>query len=86
MREEEGKTIKMSGMYLLPPKPGVCQVCATEHGERLPHNLQSLYYQYRFYAEHGRWPTWEDAMAHCNDEVRKATIDVLKEKGLWKDG
>ena len=49
---------------LMPPRPGVCQVCAVKHDPEQPHNRDSLYYQYRFYAEHKRWPTWADAMSH----------------------
>ncbi len=71
-------------MLLMPPKPGVCQICATDHDESLPHNHQSLYYQYAFYAEHGRWPSWEDAMAHCSEDIKKATIDILKSQGVLK--
>jgi len=60
----------MPGFVLLPAKPGTCPECAVEHEPSYPHNKQSLYYQYHFYAEHKRWPTWEDAMAHCSDEMK----------------
>ena len=55
--------------------PGTCSECATKHPPEMPHNQQSLTYQYKFYDRHGRWPTWEDAMAHCSDEIKQ----------LWKD-
>ena len=51
-------------LWLLPPKPGLCQTCAVEHDAAWPHNQQSMYSQFHFYATHQRWPTWEDAMAH----------------------
>ncbi|MCG8514528.1 MAG: hypothetical protein MI740_10330 [Halanaerobiales bacterium] len=72
----------MAKMTLMPPKPGVCQECAVDHHPALPHNKDSLYYQYYFHGKHGRWPTWKDALAHCNEEVQKKWENVLKEKGV----
>lgn len=66
---------------LLPPAPGVCQECAVEHDPRLPHNKQSLYYQFQFYGEHGRWPTWADAMEHCSEEMKTTWIEELTARG-----
>lgn len=43
---------------LLPPPKGTCPECAINHAPELPHNQQSLFYQYSFYGKHGRWPTW----------------------------
>lgn len=57
-------------MQLLPPAPDTCPVCATKHTPELPHNQQSIYYQYRFYGVRGRWPTWADACAHCTPTMR----------------
>jgi hypothetical protein len=57
-------------MILLPPAPDKCPACAVEHEPGEPHNLQSLFYQCWFHGQHGRWPTWADAMAHCDDETR----------------
>lgn len=76
----EGNNLKP--FMLLPAKPGTCPECATKHEPKMPHNQQSLYYQYHFYNEHGRWPTWEDAMAHCSEEMRKYWVDALTEKGI----
>ncbi len=73
---------KVGAFKLLPPKPYVCQVCATKHPPAQPHNQQSLYYQYYFYADHHRFPRWEDAMAHCSDEIKQRWIAALKEKGI----
>lgn len=72
----------MNGMTLLPCKADVCQECALDHDPKQPHNQQSLYYQYHFYSQHGRWPTWEDAMAHCNDEIKEFWIDALQRRGI----
>lgn len=67
---------------LLKPNPNVCQVCAVDHAPELPHNAQSLHYQYQFYDEHGRWPKWRDAMAHCSEEMKAHWIRELSAKGV----
>ena len=67
---------------LLPPKPDACQDCAVVHQAAAPHNKDSLYYQYSFYANHGRWPTWEDAIAHCDHETRTKWTEALTERGI----
>lgn len=85
---ETGQVVaeKKNAMTLLGPPPDVCQVCAVDHQHDQPHNQQSLHYQYHFYSEHGRWPTWSDAMAHCTEDTkaqwRKHLIDVHQEHGL----
>jgi len=70
------------GFHLLPAKPGTCQECAVAHDPAQPHNQQSLYYQYHFYADHNRWPTWEDAIAHCTEEVQNYWIEALAKQGV----
>ena len=61
---------------------GTCPECAVKHDPKMPHNRDSLAYQYKFYDEHGRWPTWMDAMAHCDEEMKQAWIEALREKGV----
>lgn len=53
--------------YILvaPPRPGVCKLCALPHPPGQPHNINSLYYQIRFWQVHGRFPTQADAEQHC---------------------
>lgn len=77
-----GELKQVGAFKMLPPKPDVCQVCATKHEPEEPHNQQSLYYQYYFYADNERWPTWKDAMAHCTPELQEKWIAALKEKGV----
>lgn len=72
-------------MMLLPPKPGACPICATEHDTEQPHNQESLYYQYRFYGIRGRWPTWADAVAHCAAEIAAAWETHLRALGRWNE-
>ena len=72
-------------MLLLPPKPGTCPICATAHEPGMPHNAQSLYYQYRFYGVRGRWPTWADALAHCAPKMREHWERELRARGAWSE-
>ena len=66
---------KHGGLQLMPPKKDVCQECATKHKPDEPHNQESLYYQMQFRMDHGRFPTWDDAMAHCDE----------KTKDIWRE-
>lgn len=68
---------------LLGTKPGVCPMCAVDHPPTAPHNQQSLHWQYYFYGRHNRWPTWADAMAHCDPKLQEACKKALIEKGAW---
>ena len=71
------------GMALLGNVPeGTCPECAVKHDLQQPHNRDSLTYQYKFYDQHGRWPTWADAMAHCPEEVKEYWKDALRERGI----
>ena len=71
------------GMQLLGKVPdGACPLCAVKHDPAQPHNQQSLAYQYKFYDQNGRWPTWADAMAHCTKEVKAYWTEELKKHGV----
>lgn len=71
------------GCMMLEKTPeGTCPECAVAHDPAMPHNQQSLAYQYHFYDQHGRWPTWADAMAHCTEDVKEQWITALKERGI----
>ena len=63
-------------------KEGHCPECAVKHPPEAPHDVQSLYYQYSFKERHGRWPTWADALAHCDEAVRKQWIEQLATYGI----
>lgn len=73
--------VEVGKMTLLPPAPNVCQECAVDHPPGLPHNNQSLYYQMKFHMEHGRFPSWDDAMSHCENQVKAIWIEELKKLG-----
>lgn len=64
------------------PRPGTCQVCAMNHNPSMPHDKNSLYYQMRFYRLHHRFPTWNDAMAHCSGSVQMRAWQELIDKGV----
>ena len=70
-------------LSFVPPPPECCQVCAVKHHEDLPHNAQSLYYQMTFHEDHGRWPTWATALAHCGPDMRDAWRSALTTRGAW---
>jgi hypothetical protein len=73
-------------MKLLPVKPGACPYCAVEHPDHWPHNKDSLYYQMQFYGRFQRWPTWGDACAHCDGEMREFWMLKIGELGgEWTD-
>lgn len=68
-----GSDNSIEEIRVVPLMPGACPVCATKHKKNAPHDRDSLYYQSRFYRKYRRIPTWEDAMAHC-DEKTKASF------------
>ena len=74
--------MSLKPLHLLPPKPGTCQECAVDHTPDFPHNLDSLYYQYFFYDKHGRWPTWMDALEHCDKKIKARWIEELTKRGV----
>jgi hypothetical protein len=65
--------------------PTVCQTCGTKHEPEQAHNAQSMYYQYAFYADHERFPTWKDAVAHCTPEIQAHWERELRARGAWSE-
>lgn len=72
----------METIKVLPPLPGACRLCAARHSADQPHERDSLYYQVRFYQKFRRFPTWEDAMNHCSEEVKAAFRRQLTARGI----
>lgn len=66
-------------------KPGQCPECAVVHKPEMPHNQQSLFWNYNFFEQHGRWPTWADAMAHCTPEMQQHWIRELEKYDIKVD-
>lgn len=76
------KTGESNGMMMMPARDGTCAECATKHEALDPHNQQSLFYQYKFFNEFGRWPTWWDAMSHCHNNIKRFWKEELLKKGI----
>jgi hypothetical protein len=77
--------VKVGALTLLPAERGTCEECAGVHLPGSPHNKQSLQYQYHFFGRNGRWPTWEDAMAHCTPDVKRRWREALLKRGQRLD-
>ncbi len=84
---EDGKVVQTETMHwhLMPPKPGLCAVCAHDHAPDEPHNAQSMYYCVLFNGQHGRAPTWADACAHCDPAAIVVWRRELMALGAWTD-
>lgn len=69
-------------MTLLPPAPDACQVCAVKHLPAEPHNPDSLYWQVARQLKGESTPTWDEALAHCPDDVFEAWRIALALRGV----
>lgn len=82
----EETPLEGEGMRMLPGPPGTCAWCHVAHDPTQPHDKQSLPYQVKFYTIHGRYPTWSDAMVHCDDETRalwrEHLVALMNEHGM----
>lgn len=87
---DTGKTISTKTQHAVvmmhPVELGACEECGRKHEPSLPHDPMALRYQYRFYSEHARWPTWADAMAHCPANIREAWTKELVARGIDVNG
>jgi hypothetical protein len=81
----EKQPVAKGEFMFIPPKPDVCQECATKHPPGDPHNRDSLFYQMKFQAAHGRHPQWSDAVAHCTSEVQAFWKEELEKAGVWSE-
>lgn len=71
----------LENILFFPPQNGECELCRVAHEPHLPHVVTSPHYIIRYYKDHGRYPTQEDAMDHCDEIVRVAWIHELE---YWK--
>jgi hypothetical protein len=79
------RAMKTHDFTLLKPSPDKCQECAVDHFPEQPHNKDSLFYQSWFHKRHGHYPTWEDAIAHCDEKLRAAWKEELMLRGVWTE-
>lgn len=86
MKSNEAQNLKeqLKDWTLMPPKKGTCSECGVNHPPEAPHNKDSMFYQYKFAKENGRWPSWDDASAHCTDEVKEILKIILIKQGIIK--
>lgn len=73
------------GLFLLPPAPDLCQECGYKHNPKLPHNVQTMYYQVAFKMNHGRAVTWKDAVKHCEPQIQEQWERLLRVQGAWTE-
>lgn len=76
--------IKRGEFFLLPTTNSACPTCGVKHQETAPHDATSFRYRYIFSASHpqGKTPTWEDAMAHCDEETKFKLREYLISIGI----
>lgn len=79
------ETHKPMAWTMMPPPPDCCQICARKHDPREPHDAQTTYYKVTFNGMVGRAPTWADAMAHCDEPIRRAWKAGLERSGNWTE-
>ena len=75
----------IEGVKIVPPLPGSCRICAARHDPEKPHDKDSLYYQNWFFRRYKRFPTWEDAMSHCDDRTKADFKAMLTRHGISLD-
>ena len=46
---------------------------------------EKVHNQYKFHGEHGRWPTWKDAIAHLDAETQAMWEDELRKVNQWPE-
>lgn len=84
MKDSSGRELRRVGDFNLLPAPAdCCQDCGRKHEKEQPHDATALFYKYSFYADHGRWPTWKDAVAHCTPELQLRWKEELVKIGKW---
>jgi hypothetical protein len=49
---------------------------------KVPTEVRDLYH---FYAQYGRWPTWADAVAHCEPEMQAIWKEELIARRAWSE-
>lgn len=72
----------MEKIKIKAPVPGACPQCATKHEADKPHDRNSLYYLYLFRKRNRRFPSWSDAMAHCDNKTKARWTQKLVSKGI----
>lgn len=83
METQDDLKAQLKDWKIMPPtNPNACILCGEIHDPKLPHNKDSLTYQYTFAKEYGRWPKWSDAAKHCSPEVKQTLIQTLEKHNV----
>lgn len=86
MTTRKNRIAKQNHLKLLPPlNKNICEVCGSDHLSGEPHNQMMLQYQHYFFMKYSRWPTWKDAMAHCDEKTKADWTIALKERNEWSE-
>jgi len=72
----------MPKLQLLSPAPDRCPHCAVQHPPEDPHDATSLFYGVWFKQQHGRSPTWADAIDHCDERTKALWTEGLANAGI----
>lgn len=59
-----------------------CPECAEPHNPEEVHDAEGSVYRARFHMRHGRFPAWQDAFAHCSEELQLDYVLELVELGV----
>ena len=78
--------MNIEGWTLLPVRIDACPACGMypPHAPHQPHDC-SMFFRYWWKANHGRWGTWKDAVAHCTPAVRAAWERELRARNAWSE-
>ena len=69
-------------LTLLAPSPDRCPCCAVAHPPEQAHDATSMFYAFWFQENHGRSPTWNDAISHCPPEIKASWTQHLLKMGI----
>lgn len=72
-------------MFLMPPDPRLCQVCAREHTPEEPHDPTTMYAEMRARMRGEPVPSWRSAMEHCAPDVQARWTAELSRRGFDLD-
>lgn len=80
--EYEMKKMIIAKPMLLPPAQDKCQECAVKHDPLQPHDATSLFYLVKFKMQNNREATWDDALSHCADDIKRHWRTELAKLGI----
>lgn len=61
----------------------LCSRCGVAHQPDMPHAMTGQY-EMQFQQEHGRMPTFEDTIAHCGPDLKRAFEQALRQQAYYR--